>query len=52
MTLSVIAFGAMTGLTILFAAGMFLLERNSGPADSQKSDIAEAQDENPFESVN
>jgi hypothetical protein len=49
MNLSVIAFGAMAGFAILFVAAMFLIERNSRPADFPKSDIAEAEDENPFE---
>lgn len=48
MNISVIAFGAMTGVVILFMAVMFLTERNSRPVDFPKSDIAEPEDDNPF----
>lgn len=48
MNLSVIAFGAMTIFAIVFLAAMFLIEWNSNPAEFPKSDITEAEDDNPF----
>jgi hypothetical protein len=48
MNLSLIAFIAMAGFTTLFVAAIFLIERNSKPADFTKSDITESPDENPF----
>jgi hypothetical protein len=51
MNLSIIAFGVMTGFAILFLAAIFLMERSFKRPDFPKSDSTEAQDENPFESV-
>jgi hypothetical protein len=45
-----IAFGAMSGFTILFLAAMFLLERSSRRVDFPKSDSTETRDDNPFAS--
>jgi len=51
MSISLIAFGVMTGFAILFTAAIYVAERNSGGPDFPKSDMAEDPDENPFERV-
>jgi hypothetical protein len=48
MNLSVIAFGAMTGLMIVFVTGIVFLERASKRTNFPKSDV---EDKNPFESA-
>jgi hypothetical protein len=52
MTLSIIAFGAMTGLVVLFLAAIFLTERSSRTTKFRESDIPQAQDDHPFKTGN
>jgi hypothetical protein len=38
----------MTGIVVLFAVAIFLMERSSSRVEFPKSDIAETEDDNPF----